>query len=58
VLECHVGLRLETDAGTEDVGESIALLGQSVDDGRSGRCHGCLPMLDLIYVRGLDVNLP
>lgn len=36
VLQSHVVLRLETNAGTEDVGEASALLGKSIDD-RSAR---------------------
>lgn len=39
VLERHVGLGLEADAGAEDVGQGAALLGQGVDDGRTGRGH-------------------
>jgi hypothetical protein len=42
VFERHVGFGLETDAGTEDVGQGIALLSESVDDGGAGRCHGSL----------------
>jgi hypothetical protein len=37
VLQGHVVLRLKTDAGAEDVGESRALLGKSVDDRRTRR---------------------
>lgn len=37
VFQGHVRLRLKTDARTEDVGESTALLGQSVDDGGAWR---------------------
>jgi hypothetical protein len=33
VLQSHVVLRLESDAGTEDVGEARTLLGESVDNG-------------------------
>jgi hypothetical protein len=36
VLEGHVALGLQTDAGTEDVGQGSALLGKRVDD-RSAR---------------------
>ena len=32
VLQSHVVLRLETDAGTEDVGQRTSLLSKSVDD--------------------------
>lgn len=42
MLERHVRLRLETNAGAEDVGQGSALLGQSVDDGRARRGHGGL----------------
>lgn len=37
VLKSHVGLRLQANAGTEDVGDSRALLSQSVDNRSSGR---------------------
>ena len=37
VLQSHIVLRLETDAGTEDVGESTSLLSKSVDDRSSRR---------------------
>lgn len=36
VLQSHVRLGLETDAGAEDVGHGGALLGQRVDDGGAG----------------------
>lgn len=36
MLQSHVRLGLETDAGTEDVGHGGALLGQRVDDGGAG----------------------
>lgn len=42
MLKRHVRLRLKTNAGAEDVGQSSALLGQSVDDGRARRRHGRL----------------
>ena len=42
VLESHVRLGLKTDAGTEDVGQSSALLSQSIDDGSAGRGQGGL----------------
>ena len=37
VFQRHVIFRLETDAGTEDVGESVALLGERVDHRGAGR---------------------
>ena len=37
VFEGHVRLRLETNAGTEDVGQGGTLLGERVDDGGTGR---------------------
>jgi hypothetical protein len=37
VLKGHVRLGLETNAGTEDVGQGSALLGKGVDDGSAGR---------------------
>lgn len=42
MLESHVRLGLETNACTEDVGQSGALLGKRVDDGSSGRGQGSL----------------
>jgi hypothetical protein len=42
VLKGHVVLWLETDAGTEDVGEGRALLGESVDDGSTRRSERSL----------------
>lgn len=36
MLKSHVGLRLKTDAGTEDVGQSTALLSKCIDNWRSG----------------------
>ena len=42
VLQGHIRLRLQTDAGTEDVRESTALLGEGVDDGGAGRGERCL----------------
>jgi hypothetical protein len=42
VLQGHVILGLQTDAGTEDVGQSTALLGKSVDDRSSWRGQGSL----------------
>ena len=42
VLEGHIALGLEADAGAEDVGESGALLGEGVDDGRAGWRQRCL----------------
>lgn len=32
VLESHVGFRLKTDTGAEDVGQCTTLLGQSIDN--------------------------
>ena len=37
VLEGHIALGLEADAGAEDVGESGALLSEGVDHGGAGR---------------------
>ena len=37
VLKGHVRLRLEADASAEDIGQSRALLGESVDNGSAGR---------------------
>ena len=45
VLEGHVRLGLETNAGAEDVRESCSLLGESVDDGSTRRCQGSLGKL-------------
>ena len=42
VLQRHVRLRLETDASAEDVGKGGALLGESVDDGRTRWGQGSL----------------
>jgi hypothetical protein len=42
VLESHVRLWLQSDAGTEDVGERSTLLGQGVDDWSTRRSEGCL----------------
>jgi hypothetical protein len=42
VLQSHVVLRLETDTGSEDVGESTSLLSKSVDDWSSGRSQWSL----------------
>ena len=36
MLESHLGLGLEADAGAEDVGQGRALLAEGVDDGRAG----------------------
>ena len=37
MLERHIRLGLETNAGSEDVGESAALLGEGIDDGCARR---------------------
>lgn len=37
MLKSHVRLRLETNAGTEDVGQGSALLSKSVDNGSARR---------------------
>lgn len=42
MLKSHVVLRLETDAGAEDVGKSSALLGKSVDNGSAARSERSL----------------
>lgn len=42
VLQGHVALRLETDAGAEDVDQGGALLAEGVDDGGAGRRQGSL----------------
>jgi len=42
VLQGHVVLGVETQAGAEDVGHGGALLGQGVDDGGARRGHGSL----------------
>jgi hypothetical protein len=42
VLQSHVVLRLETDTGTEDVGQRTSLLSKSVDDWRSRRSQRSL----------------
>lgn len=42
MLKGHVRLRLETNAGTEDVGQASALLGKGVDHGGTGRGQRCL----------------
>lgn len=42
VLESHVGLGLKTDAGTENVGQSSALLGKGVDNRGARRSQGGL----------------
>lgn len=42
VLERHVVLGLETDTSTEDVGQSSALLCQSIDDRSARRREGSL----------------
>lgn len=35
----HVRFRLQAHAGAEDVGQRTALLGESIDNGRTGRCQ-------------------
>lgn len=42
VLQSHVRLGLKTNAGTEDVGQSSTLLGQSVDNWSSRWSQWCL----------------
>lgn len=42
MLESHVRLGLKTDAGTKDVGQGSALLGESVDNGGARGSHGSL----------------
>lgn len=42
VLKSHVGFRLQANTGTEDVGQSAALLGQGVDNRGAGRSQGSL----------------
>lgn len=42
MLQSHIGLGLQTDAGTEDVGQSTALLGEGIDDRGAGRREWCL----------------
>ena len=42
MLEGHVRLGLEADAGAEDVGQGGALLGEGVDDGGAGGREGRL----------------
>lgn len=42
VLQSHVVLRLETDTGTEDVGQGASLLSKSVDDWCSWRSQRSL----------------
>lgn len=42
MLEGHVRLRLETNTGTEDVGQGRALLGKRVDNGSTGRSQRSL----------------
>lgn len=39
MLERHVTLRLQTNAGSEDIGQCIPLLVQAVDDGGAWRGH-------------------
>jgi len=51
VLKRHVILRLEADAGTEDVGESCTLLGKGIDDRRARRGEGSLARLAMILYR-------
>lgn len=45
VLESHVIFGLQSDASTEDIGQSCTLLAEGIDDGCAGWCHGCLFML-------------
>lgn len=42
VLESHVRFGLQTNTRTEDVGQGIALLGESIDDRRARGCQGSL----------------
>src|ERR1700677_5007203 len=42
VLQSHVRLRLKANTCSEDVGESTALLGESIDDRGPGRSQWCL----------------
>jgi hypothetical protein len=49
VLQSHVVLWLEADEGTEDVGESSTLLGQSIDDWSARRSERGLRMLAISY---------
>lgn len=42
MLQGHIALWLETNAGTENVGQSTTLLSKSIDDGGSWRGQGSL----------------
>lgn len=52
VLKGHVGFRLQADAGTEDIGQSRALLGQCIHDGCArGSERGLLMVSGLVEQR-------
>jgi hypothetical protein len=59
VLKRHVGFRLKTDAGAEDVGESTTLFGKSIDDRCASRDERSLREL-LVFEsqRNLESVLP
>lgn len=40
VLQCHIILRLKTNAGLEYIDQCASLLSKSVDDGGARRCQG------------------
>jgi hypothetical protein len=42
VLEGHIILGLQTNAGTEDIRQGSALLGKSIDDRSARGCERCL----------------
>lgn len=66
VLKGHIGLWLETNAGTEDVNQSGALLAQGIDDRGAGRGQGSLEhvtenaqdAVEALVVFTLAVGLP
>lgn len=49
VLQGHFRLRLETDARTEDIGQSVALLAQSVDHRSARWSQGSLFVIILAH---------
>jgi hypothetical protein len=51
VLQSHVVLGLESDTGTEDVGEARTLLGESVDDRSALGNEGSLSQISIIRQR-------
>ena len=57
VFQSHIVLWLKTNAGTENVGHSGTLLGESVDDRSAGRSKRCLKIVSYRLVKFFNMSI-